>query len=98
VTSMVLRATASRGTGAERSDDGAPAVGPDATPLGDTGEHAGEQTEHGVTARDPEQPRFQRADADTAAHLARPGEGEGEERLGFEGERPASRRLADRDA
>jgi hypothetical protein len=98
VTFMVLRATTSQGAAAGRPDDGAPAVGQDETPLGDTSEHAGEQTEHGATARDPERGRFERADADAAAHLARPGEGEGGERLGFEGERPAAERLADRDA
>ena len=98
VTFIVLRATTSRGAAADRTDDGAPAIGPDETPLGDTSEHAGEQTEHGATARDPERGRFERADADAAAHLARPGEGEGGERLGFEGERPASERLGDRDA
>ena len=81
VATMVARATNRRGQ--------------EPTPLGDTGEHAGEQTEHGTTARDPERERerererFRRDDPDAAAHVGRPGEGEGREALGFEGERPS---------
>jgi hypothetical protein len=84
VTLMVSRATSRRGQ--------------EPTPLGDTGEHAGEQTEHGTTVRDPERERerererFRREDPDAAAHVGRPGEGEGREALGFEGERPGARR------
>jgi hypothetical protein len=77
VAMMVARATSRRGQ--------------EPTPLGDTGEHAGEQTEHGTTVRDPEREqreRFRRDDPDAAAHVGRPGEGEGREALGFEGERP----------
>jgi hypothetical protein len=40
--------------GAGGEGGGPPGVGPDPTPLGDTSEHAGEQTEHGTTAEDPE--------------------------------------------
>jgi hypothetical protein len=69
-------------------------AGQDETPLGDTDEHAGEQSVHGTTARDPEEARFERPDPDAAAHVARPGEGEGAERLEFEGERPAPGRDA----
>jgi hypothetical protein len=72
-------------------------VGQDATPLGDTSEHAGEQTEHGTTERDPERDRFRREDAGEAAHVGRPGEGEGREALEFDDARPRSERLADRD-
>jgi hypothetical protein len=94
VTFLVLNATRKSGPVADRPDEGPPGIGQDETPLGDTTEHAGEQTEHGTTAREPEQGRF---DRDAAAHRARPGEGEGEERLEFDGERPASERLANRD-
>jgi hypothetical protein len=84
VATMVSRATSRRGQ--------------EPTPLGDTGEHAGEQTEHGTTARDPEREReqererFRRDDPDAAAHVGRPGEGEGREALGFDGERPGPER------
>jgi flagellar biosynthesis/type III secretory pathway M-ring protein FliF/YscJ len=63
--------------------------GADTTPLGDTEEHAGAQTEQGTTVQEPERERFRREDADAAAHVGRPGEGEGRERLEFEGERPS---------
>ena len=97
VTFLVLNATKKSGPVAETDDEGAPGIGRDPTPLGDTTEHAGEQSESGATRRDPEQGANGVTDPDQAAHRARPGEGEGEERLGFEGERPASERLADRD-
>ena len=97
VTFLVLNATDKSGPVAETHDEGAPGIGKDPTPLGDTTEHAGEQSESGVTRRDPEQEADTAGDPDRAAHVGRPGEGEGEERLGFEGERPRSERLADRD-
>jgi hypothetical protein len=96
VTFLVLNATRKSGSVAGRQDE-APGIGQDETPLGDTAEHAGEQTERGTTAGDPEQGRFERADPVRAAHVGRPGEGEGRERLEFEDEHPASERLADRD-
>src|SRR3954447_23796801 len=42
--------------GSSRSSQrgGPPGIGPDHTPLGDTAEHAGSQTESGHTADDPE--------------------------------------------
>jgi hypothetical protein len=92
VTFMVFNATRKSGPAADRSGEGPPGVGQDKTPLGDTEEHAGEQTEHGTTARDPEQDRSGHRDPDAAAHVGRPGEGEGRERLEFEGERPPSER------
>jgi len=101
VSFMVLNATKKRGSAAK--GDNAPGIGPDETPLGDTSEHAGEQSAEGVTQSDPEDPHSgsgpRRVDPDAAAHTARPGEGEGAERLEFDGEqpRPASERLADRD-
>jgi len=101
VTFMVLNATKKRGPAAKGDD--APGIGGDDTPLGDTTEHAGEQTAEGHTESDPEDPGSgtgrRRVDPDAAAHGAHPGEGEGAERLAFEGEqpRPSSERLADRD-
>jgi hypothetical protein len=97
VTFLVLNATRKSGPVASGRDERPPGIGQDETPLGDTAEHAGEQTEAGTTAGDPEQARFERDDPGEAAHVARPGEGEGHERLEFEDERPSSERLADRD-
>jgi hypothetical protein len=97
VTFLVLNATRKSGPVADRDDEGAPGIGRDPTPLGDTTEHAGEQSESGATRDDPEQGADRRTEPDRAAHRASPGEGEGEERLEFDGERPASERLADRD-
>ena len=96
VTFLVLRATRTSSPVADRPDQGPPSLGQD-EPLGDTTEHAGEQTRQGTTAHDPERGRFERDDPDAAAHRARPGEGEGEERLEFDPERPGSERLANRD-
>jgi hypothetical protein len=98
VTFLVLNATKKSGPVADRDDEGAPGMGEDPTPLGDTTEHAGEQSAHGTTREDPEEGARSGTDPGSA-HVGRPGEGEGEERLDFEGERPrpASERLADRD-
>ena len=94
VTFLVLNATKKSAP----ADEGAPGIGPDPTPLGDTTEHAGRQTEHGTTRDDPESGE-RSGDSGEAAHVGRPGEGEGAERLEFQDERPrpASERLADRD-
>jgi hypothetical protein len=96
VTFLVLNATKKSGPAAT-TDEGAPGIGADDAPLGDTTEHAGEQSA-GSTTSDPESGAADR-DPDEAAHVARPGEGEGAERLEFEGEPPraASERLADRE-
>jgi hypothetical protein len=96
VTFLVLNATKKSGPVADTGDEGAPGIGSDPTPLGDTTEHAGEQSEHGTTRNDPESGAPHDGDA---ADIARPGEGEGAQRLEREGERPrpASERLADRD-
>jgi hypothetical protein len=94
VTYLVLNAT-EKSDAVAGSDADAPGIGTDDTPLGDTSEHADE------TAKDPQPSAVRHAsDPDDSAHVARPGEGEGEERLEFEGEQPrsASERLADRDA
>jgi hypothetical protein len=97
VTFLVLNATRKSGPAAG-GDERPPGIGQDETPLGDTAEHAGEQTEAGTTARDPEQAQFERDEPSEAAHVGRPGEGEGRERLEFEDERPRSERLANRDS
>jgi hypothetical protein len=96
VTFLVVNATRKGGPVADEPAEG-PGIGEDETPLGDTREHAGEQTEHGATADDPEQRPVGHDDAGEAAHVARPGEGEGRERLEFDDERPRSERLADRE-
>jgi len=87
---MVLNATKKSGPAGD-GDEGAPGIGGDESPLGDTTQHAGEQTEHGTTVGAHDAPSTPgttpgRADPDAAAHVARPGEGEGAERLEFEGD------------
>ena len=57
VTFLVLNATRKSGPVADRGDEGAPGIGSDPTPLGDTTEHAGEQSRQGVTRDDPESGR-----------------------------------------
>jgi hypothetical protein len=115
VTYLVINATKKSGPTAE---GGSPGIGPDPTPLGDTTEHAGRQSESGTTTGDQDaeeaggtgrpatsgvagtSPAGQSPDdPDGAAHIARPGEGEGREQVQFEGEhpRPESERLADRE-
>lgn len=94
VTFVALNATKKSGSAA--ADDDAPGIGQDETPLGDTTQHAGEQNEAGVTTSDPESGADTRSDPDAAAHVGRPGEGEGAERLGFEGAQP--RRSEDPEA
>jgi hypothetical protein len=96
VTFLVLNATRKSGPVADRGDEGAPGIGRDPTPLGDTTEHAGEQSRQGYTRDDPESGRPRDGDDGDAA---RQGEGEGERRLARDDEdpRPASERLADRE-
>ncbi|HYI20357.1 MAG TPA: hypothetical protein VD836_16685 [Solirubrobacteraceae bacterium] len=97
VTFLVMNAAKKGGANAE-GDPGPPGIGPDETPLGDTSQHAGEQTREGTTPRGQDDRRFAGRgrphdtpdDPDEAAHLARPGEGEGSEALDFEGRRPRS--------
>ena len=82
---LVLNA-ADKGGAAAEGGSTPPGIGPDEhTPLGDTTEHGSE--------RQAEERRFSRpaqssSDPDEAAHIARPGEGEGSEALEFEGRRP----------
>src|ERR671912_975047 len=95
VTFLVMNATNKAGPNAE-GEQGPPGMGTDETPLGDTTQHAGEQTPEGTTPRGQDDGRFTGrgrphetpSDPDEAAHLARPGEGEGAKRLEFEGRRP----------
>jgi hypothetical protein len=109
---MVTNATEKSGPAADRADDGPPGIGTDDTPLGDTSQHAGQQTAEGTTVGgqdaeesggtgEPVEPglggngagRRRLEDPEAAAHRARPGEAEGEERIAFEPHRPE----ADRD-
>jgi hypothetical protein len=96
VTYLVLNSM--RKSGPAARDAGAPGVGADETPLGDTTEHAGAQTERGTTAEDPER----NAGEDDAAHgvdPARPERAEDRQRrdAGAEaGPQPESERLANR--
>jgi hypothetical protein len=113
VTFLVLNATKKSGPVANRGDEGPPGIGADDTPLGDTTQHAGEQSGEGTTVGEQDaddsggtgRPTSSgaagtsaagqsAADPDVAAHLARPGEGEGGRRLDFEPEHPASERDA----
>ena len=92
---LVMNAAKKGGPNAE-GESGPPGMGADETPLGDTSEHAGEQTAEGTTPRGQDDRRFAGrgrphetpGDPDEAAHLARPGEGEGSQSLEFEGRRP----------
>jgi hypothetical protein len=61
VTYLVINATKKSGPAAEA---GSPGIGPDPSPLGDTTEHAGEQSEHGTTTGD--------QDAEEAGGTGRP--------------------------
>src|SRR5829696_8044907 len=81
VTFLVMNATNKGGPNAE-GEGGPPGMGTDETPLGDTTQHAGEQTTEGTTAHGQDDRRFAGrgrphatpSDPDEAAHLARPGE------------------------
>ena len=73
VTFLVLNATKRSNAGAV-GEGAPPGIGGDETPLGDTREHAGEQTAGGATARDPEAGGEAR-DAPAGAHRARPATG-----------------------
>ena len=97
VTFLVLNATKKSGPAAEPATMRR-ASGGDATPLGDTTEHAGEQTEEG---HDPARPRAGRErQPDPAAPSARPARARaasGSAATASEPAAPASERLADRD-
>jgi hypothetical protein len=85
---IVTNAANKSGPAASGSDEGPPGIGADdSTPLGDTTEHAEERTPPPTVVG-----RHETDDPDDAAHFARPGEGEGGERLEFEAEHPARER------
>ena len=90
ITLWVRSATTRKGQAQIASPD-------EGTPLGDTSEHAGEQTRSGETAEDPEG-ASRRSEAGKPASPGVGGEGEGG--VGGEGEGsrpvPTSERLADR--
>ena len=105
VTFMVMNAIRTSGSKAE--GDSGPGIGQDETPLGDTAEHAGEQTSEGQTVGGQDadasggtgQPVHSgyagttdagegSTDPAGAAHVARPGEGEGHLGLEFPDEEP----------
>ncbi len=77
---MVLNATRKSGPAADTEREAAPGIGADDTPLGDTTEHAGEQSEEGHTTDDPERTGTRR-DEPGDPDVARTGEAEGEQRL-----------------
>jgi len=93
VTFVVLNATKkSKPSEAEASEDKAPtnmAAADEDSPLGDTSEHAGEQSEEGHTVRDPE--GGGEGGSEGGAPV-RPGEGEG----GEDAPQPESEKLANR--
>ena len=92
VTFVVTNAAGKSGSAADRPEDGPPGIGTDETPLGDTAQHADERSGHATLVG-----RHETDDPDEAAHRARPGEAEGEERIRFEPEQPAPDRLGDPD-
>jgi hypothetical protein len=82
-----------KGSSAAR-DDGPAGIGPDPTPLGDTTEHAGQQSERGTTAEDPERNPGEDRGVDPAGQERAQEPGEGPERPG----RPEDRQLTDAGA
>jgi|1186.fasta_scaffold621005_1 hypothetical protein len=81
-------------------DTGTPNIGPDGTPLGDTTQHAGKQSERGTTAEDPERNPGEDSEADEGDEPARPARPE-DRQLGDSGAQtgptvpqPESERLA----
>jgi hypothetical protein len=108
VTFLVMNSMKKSGPVAEGEQEGAPGIGADETPLGDTTEHAGRQSDEGTTVGDQDADESggtgrpvhsgtagtsaagqSAPDPDAAAHVMRPGEGEGKERLEFDGQRPS---------
>jgi hypothetical protein len=85
---LVLNATRKSGPAADGAEG--PGVGADESPLGDTTEHSDHERTEGAPVG-PAGAGRDEADPEAAAHVARPGEGEGHERLGFEGEQPAEK-------
>jgi hypothetical protein len=82
---------------ARQSDQGGPpGIGEDATPLGDTSEHAGEQTSEGTTADDPEGRGESAAQGMDPARPDRPEDRQLGNAGADTGVQPESERLADR--
>src|SRR5919199_2760458 len=81
---------------------GPPGIGEDPTPLGDTSQHAGEQTEGGTTATDPEEsdrgvdPASASAGEGPPAKPARPEDRQMRDAGAEHDPAPQSERLADR--
>jgi hypothetical protein len=95
VTFMVLNATKqSKPSEAQNSDDSDPktTAASDASPLGDTTEHAGEQSEEGHTVKDPED-----KSAGEGGGSARGIDGGAGDAPSGEDTRPESERLANAD-
>ena len=89
VTFMALNAAKKSGPAADGKGEGPPGIGGDDAPLGDTSEHAGSEAEDGTTVGDVEGGAPRMVDPDSAAHVGRPGDGEGRVALEFEGKQPA---------
>src|SRR3954451_14094310 len=87
-----------KGGPAARGDAGAPGIGEDPTPLGDTTEHAGQQTEGGTTAEDPERNAGEdnAAEGVDPARPARPEDRQLRDAGASTAPQPESERLADR--
>ena len=84
-------------TSATRRKGQASIAAPDSTPLGDTEEHAGEQSREGETVADPEAGRGMDP-AETTRGVGGPGEGGvGGEAEGSRPVTPESERLANRE-
>ena len=82
---LVLNA-ADKGGAAAEDEATPPGIGADEhTPLGDTTQHGEERHAEERRFSRPAQPS---SNPDEAAHVARPGEGEGSEALEFEGRQP----------
>lgn len=87
-----------KGGSAAKGDAGAPGIGDDATPLGDTTEHAGQQTERGTTSEDPERNagEDEAAEGHDPARPAKPEDRQLRDAGAGTGPQPESERLADR--
>jgi hypothetical protein len=87
-----------RKSGPAARDTGGPGIGEDPTPLGDTTEHAGQQTDRGTTAEDPERNPGE-DDAGQGFDPERPAKPEDRQLRdagASSGPQPESERLADR--
>jgi hypothetical protein len=86
-----------KGGPAARGDAGAPGIGEDATPLGDTTEHAGQQTSRGTTADDAERNAGEEGEQGLdPSRPARPEDRQLRDAGADSAPQPESERLADR--